>query len=49
MNENKLELLSVVLLRLRVDKTFPLEDAGEALRYIEERKNIDKVVLVSGV
>lgn len=29
-----------------VDKTFPLEDAGEAHRYIEERKNIGKVVLV---
>lgn len=30
-----------------VDKTFPLEDAGEAHRYIEERKNIGKVVLVA--
>ncbi|GAB5410480.1 MAG: medium chain dehydrogenase/reductase family protein [Balneolaceae bacterium] len=29
-----------------VDKTFPLEEAGEAHRYIEERKNIGKVVLV---
>ena len=31
-----------------VDKTFPLEQAGEAHRYIEERKNIGKVVLVMG-
>lgn len=29
-----------------VDKTFKLEEAGEAHRYIEERKNIGKVVLV---
>ncbi len=31
-----------------VDKSFPLEQAGEAHRYIEERKNIGKVVLVMG-
>ncbi|MFV1884109.1 MAG: zinc-binding dehydrogenase [Balneola sp.] len=29
-----------------VDKTFTLEEAGKAHRYIEERKNIGKVVLV---
>ncbi len=29
-----------------VDKTFKLEEAGEAHRYIEERKNIGKVALV---
>lgn len=29
-----------------VDKTFPLEEAAEAHRYIEERRNIGKVVLV---
>ena len=34
--------------RPHVDKTFPLEQAGEAHRYIEERKNIGKVVLVMG-
>lgn len=32
--------------RPRVDKTFTFEQAGEAHRYIEERKNIGKVVLV---
>ncbi|MBO6522955.1 MAG: zinc-binding dehydrogenase [Balneolaceae bacterium] len=31
--------------RPHVDKTFPLEEAAEAHRYIEERKNIGKVVL----
>lgn len=31
--------------RPRVDKTFTFEQAGEAHRYIEERKNIGKVVL----
>tara|TARA_R110000868_G_scaffold306734_2_gene568064 strand:+ start:1259 stop:2290 length:1032 start_codon:yes stop_codon:yes gene_type:complete len=34
--------------RPHVDKTFTLEEAGEAHRYIEERKNIGKVVLVMG-
>ena len=29
-----------------VDKAFPLEQAGEAHRYLEERKNIGKVVFV---
>ena len=32
--------------RPRVDKTFTLEEAGEAHRYIEERRNIGKVILV---
>ncbi len=32
--------------RPRVDKTFPLEETAEAHRYIEERRNIGKVVLV---
>lgn len=32
--------------RPRVDKRFTFEQAGEAHRYIEERKNIGKVVLV---
>ncbi|MBN2009339.1 zinc-binding dehydrogenase [candidate division KSB1 bacterium] len=32
--------------RPHVDQTFPLEQAGEAHRYIEDRKNIGKVVLV---
>ncbi|MEQ9307929.1 MAG: zinc-binding dehydrogenase [Balneolaceae bacterium] len=31
-----------------VDKTFTLEEAGDAHRYIEERKNIGKIVLVMG-
>ena len=29
-----------------VDRTFSFEEAGEAHRYLEERKNIGKVVLV---
>jgi NADPH:quinone reductase-like Zn-dependent oxidoreductase len=29
-----------------VDKTFSFENAGEAHAYIEERKNIGKVVLL---
>jgi NADPH:quinone reductase-like Zn-dependent oxidoreductase len=29
-----------------VDKTFPFDQAGEAHRYIEERKNIGKVILI---
>lgn len=33
--------------RPHVDKTFPLARAGEAHAYIEERKNIGKVVLVT--
>ena len=33
--------------RPHVDKTFPLDRAGEAHAYIEERKNIGKVVLVT--
>ena len=32
-------------IRPHVDKTFPFDKAGEAHRYIEERKNIGKVVL----
>ncbi len=32
--------------RPHVDKTFTFEEAGDAHRYIEERKNIGKVVLV---
>ncbi len=32
--------------RHHVDKTFPLEKAGEAHRYIEDRRNIGKVVLI---
>jgi len=31
--------------RPHVDKSFPLERAGEAQSYMEERKNIGKVVL----
>ena len=34
--------------RPRVDKTFTFEEAGEAHRYIEERMNIGKVILVTG-
>jgi len=34
--------------RPHVDKTFPFEQIGEAHAYIEERKNIGKVVLVTG-
>ena len=34
-------------IRPHVDKTFPLAQAGEAHTYIEERKNIGKVVLVN--
>jgi synaptic vesicle membrane protein VAT-1 len=33
--------------RPHVDQAFPLEQAGEAHRYIEERRNIGKVVLVT--
>ena len=33
--------------RPHVDRSFPLEDAGEAHAYIEERRNIGKVVLTS--
>jgi NADPH:quinone reductase-like Zn-dependent oxidoreductase len=32
--------------RPHVDKTFPLARAGDAHTYIEERKNIGKIVLV---
>jgi NADPH:quinone reductase-like Zn-dependent oxidoreductase len=32
--------------RPHVDKAFPFEQAGEAHAYIENRKNIGKVVLV---
>ncbi len=34
--------------RPHVDRTFPLEKAGEAHAYIEARKNIGKVVLITG-
>jgi len=34
--------------RPHVDKTFPFEQAGEAHAYIEARKNIGKIVLVTG-
>ncbi len=34
-------------IRPRVDRAFPLADAAAAHRYIQERKNIGKVVLVS--
>ena len=34
--------------RPHVDRTFPFEQAGEAHAYIEARKNIGKVVLVTG-
>ena len=47
MNEHALELLGLDWVRPRVDKTFPLEEAGEAHRYIEERRNIGKVILVT--
>ncbi len=33
--------------RPRVDRTFPLEEAAEAHRYIEERRNLGKVVLTA--
>jgi NADPH:quinone reductase-like Zn-dependent oxidoreductase len=33
--------------RPHVDTTFPLEDAGEAHAYVEERRNIGKVVLTT--
>lgn len=33
--------------RPHVDRTFPLEDAGEAHAYLEERRNIGKVVLTT--
>ena len=32
--------------RPHVDKTFPLDQAAEAHAYIEQRKNIGKVILV---
>jgi len=35
--------------RATVDTTFPMEQAGEAHRYLHERKNIGKVVLTTGV
>ncbi len=35
-------------IRPHVDRTFPLEQAGEAHAYIEARKNIGKIVLVTG-
>jgi NADPH:quinone reductase-like Zn-dependent oxidoreductase len=31
-----------------VDRSFPLERAGEAHRYLHERRNIGKVVLTTG-
>ena len=34
--------------RPHVDRTFPIEQAGEAHAYIEARKNIGKIVLVTG-
>jgi hypothetical protein len=34
--------------RPHVDRTFPLEQAGDAHAYIEARKNIGKVVIVTG-
>ena len=34
--------------RPHVDRTFPLEQAGEAHAYIEARRNIGKIVLVTG-
>lgn len=34
--------------RPHVDRTFPFEQIGEAHAYIEARKNIGKVVLVTG-
>jgi len=34
--------------RPHVDTTFTFEEAGDAHRYIEERKNIGKVILVAG-
>lgn len=34
--------------RPHVDRTFPFEQAGEAHAYIEARKNIGKIVLVTG-
>jgi NADPH:quinone reductase-like Zn-dependent oxidoreductase len=32
--------------RPHVDRTFPLEKAGEAHQYIEDRKNTGKVILI---
>jgi NADPH:quinone reductase-like Zn-dependent oxidoreductase len=34
--------------RPHVDRTFPFEQAGEAHAYIEARKNIGKIVIVTG-
>lgn len=33
-------------LRPRIDRTFPFEEAAEAHRYIQERKNLGKVLLI---
>ena len=35
-------------IRPHVDKTFPFVQAGEAHTYIEARKNIGKIVLITG-
>jgi NADPH:quinone reductase-like Zn-dependent oxidoreductase len=34
--------------RPHVDRTFPFEQVGEGHAYIEARKNIGKIVLVTG-
>jgi NADPH:quinone reductase-like Zn-dependent oxidoreductase len=36
------------LYRTVVDRSFPLDRAGEAHRYLHERRNIGKVVLTTG-
>ena len=40
------QLLGDGSVRPRVSATFPLENAAEAHRFIQERKNVGKVVLV---
>jgi NADPH:quinone reductase-like Zn-dependent oxidoreductase len=35
--------------RPHVDRTFPFDQVGDAHAYIEARKNIGKIVLVTGV
>ncbi len=45
---NLMEMLDDGRIKPRVDKSFPLEEAGEAHRYIQERKNKGKVILKIG-
>jgi len=41
-----LGLIASGKLKLRIDKTFPLEEAGEAHRYLEGRKSRGKILLI---